>query len=63
MHLSINKENGTYVTRIWNKQELVFVQDGYSTRAEATFNAWINALLIRDIVSMTEESVYRANGL
>lgn len=59
MRLSVNKENGAYVTRIWHKQNLVFVQDGYTSRAEATLDAWVNALFIRDIESVTLESLYR----
>lgn len=61
MRLSVKKENGTYVTRIWHKQELVFVQDGYSSREAATLDAWVNALFIRDIETLTEQSV-SANG-
>lgn len=63
MRLSVVKENGCYTTRIWNKQELMFVQNGYSTREEATLDAWVNALFIRDIATATEESVWAANGV
>jgi len=57
MRLSITKENGTYVTRIWHKHDLMFVQDGYSSREAATLDAWVNALFIRDISTACEQSV------
>lgn len=63
MRLSVVKENGRYTTRIWHKHELVFVQNGYSTREEATLDAWVNALFIRDIETVTEESFWAANGI
>lgn len=63
MRLCVDKENGSYVTRIWLKGDLVFVNDGYPTREAATLDAWVNALFIRDIESLTEQSVEEANGL
>ena len=61
MRLSVKKENNKYVTRIWLKQDLVFEQYGYSSRAEATLDAWVNALFIHDIATATEESVESLN--
>lgn len=64
MRLSVKKENQAYITRIWHGQELLFVQDGYSTREEATLDAWVNALFICDIMTATEQSVRDfVNGL
>lgn len=57
MRLGVKKENGSFITRIWLKNQVVFEQFGYETRAEATLNAWVNALFIRDIASATEASV------
>lgn len=57
MRLTIKKENGKFVTRIWLKQNLVLEQYGYGSREDATLNAWTNALLIREIVIATQKSV------
>jgi hypothetical protein len=64
MRLSVRKENKTYVARIWFKQNLVFEQFGYGSREEATLDAWVNALFIKDIAVATEASVEAlVNGL
>lgn len=64
MRISVNKECGAFVTRIWFKHRasvvppiLVYEQYGHSTRAEAALDAWTNALFIRDIAMATEKSV------
>jgi hypothetical protein len=57
MRLSVKKENGSYVIRIWFRHNLVLEEAGYNTREEATLDAWTNALFIRDIATATEQSV------